>query len=262
MAKAAEEKVVTEKDVITTEPAPPPVVVDFAEDMGAGFENADSDSYAIPFLRILQAMSPQVKKSDAGYIKGAEEGHIFNTVTEEIIDGTKGILVIPCSYEHIYLLWAPGRAGLRGRLSIAEYTCCRKRNVTNDKGQTVEVDANGNVISDARQHYVLVIKDDGALEPALISMSSTQIKKSKKWMSMMTNIKTKGQTLPMFSQIYRLTVVADPPNDKGTWMGWKIEHVSQIQDRSQYDMAKAFMALIKAGKVSASDDGAGAEDNF
>ena len=55
----------------------------FAADAGSGFENADKDSYAIPFIKLLQSMSPQCKKSNGAYIQGAEEGMLFNTVTEE-----------------------------------------------------------------------------------------------------------------------------------------------------------------------------------
>ena len=51
------------------------------EEAGSGFEEATSDSYAVPFLQVLQSGSPQCKKSDGKYIKGAEEGMIFNTVT-------------------------------------------------------------------------------------------------------------------------------------------------------------------------------------
>lgn len=41
---------------------------------GTGLEEAGVGDYAIPFLRVLQSMSPQLKKSDGQYIQGAEEG--------------------------------------------------------------------------------------------------------------------------------------------------------------------------------------------
>ena len=228
-----------------------PAVIDFDADAGSGFEDADSSAYAIPFLRILQAMSPQIKKSDASYIKGAEEGDIFNTVSESVIKAEEGITIIPCAYEHIYLLWAPGRAGLRGRLSPDEYIKIEKRKIKNDKGQEVEVDMEGNIISDTRQHYVLIVHEDGNCEPALISMSSTQIKKSKKWMSLMQAIRHNGKPAPMFSQTYKVTTVTDPPNDKGTWMGWKIEHTGQVPSVDLYNEAKSFRQMVRSGAAKA-----------
>jgi len=35
---------------------------------GTGLEDTDSGDYAIPFIRVLQSNSPQLKKSDGKYI--------------------------------------------------------------------------------------------------------------------------------------------------------------------------------------------------
>ena len=40
----------------------------FAEDSGKGFEEVTQDDIQIPFLRILQQMSPQINKKEANYI--------------------------------------------------------------------------------------------------------------------------------------------------------------------------------------------------
>ena len=70
----------------------------FAGDAGRGLENVDKDCFAIPFLTILQSGSPQCKKSDGAYIKGAEEGMLFNTVTKDLYDETHRILFFPSSF--------------------------------------------------------------------------------------------------------------------------------------------------------------------
>jgi hypothetical protein len=77
----------------------------YVEDAGAGFEDADANAYAIPFLQILQSGSPQCKKSDGAYIKGAEEGMFYNTVTQELYDGDEGVVVIPCHYMQRFVEW-------------------------------------------------------------------------------------------------------------------------------------------------------------
>ena len=48
------------------------------EDAGTASENMTADDMLIPRLRILQSGSPQVKKSEGAYIKGAEEGCAYN----------------------------------------------------------------------------------------------------------------------------------------------------------------------------------------
>ena len=66
-----------------------------AQDAGQGLSEINMDTIQIPFLKILSSMSPQTKKQKKEYIEGAEEGMIFNTVTEELIDGAEGITVVP-----------------------------------------------------------------------------------------------------------------------------------------------------------------------
>ena len=58
-------------------------ILEFAGE-GATF---DSSEMQIPFIRILQAMSPQLKKREAEYIEGAEQGDMFNTVTGDKFKG-------------------------------------------------------------------------------------------------------------------------------------------------------------------------------
>jgi hypothetical protein len=47
---------------------------------GAAF---DSSEMQIPFVRVLQALSPQLNKKKPEYIEGAAQGDLFNTVTNE-----------------------------------------------------------------------------------------------------------------------------------------------------------------------------------
>ena len=77
----------------------------FEADALQGFQNMDQQDLALPFLRILGQLSPQVNKRDAKYIDSAEAGMIYNTVTNELYSGEKGINVIPCYYKREYVEW-------------------------------------------------------------------------------------------------------------------------------------------------------------
>jgi hypothetical protein len=113
----------------------------------------------------------------------------------------------------------------------------------------------------------MVINDDGIPEPALITMKSTQLKKSKKWNSMMMTTKLMGKngpyTPPMYSHVYRLSTVPES-NDKGKWFGWEISRIGPIEDMAQYAVAKEFAAQIGAGevKIKHHDEAAVAEENI
>ena len=89
-------------------------VDDMLKDANSGLENVTSEDLAIPFLRIIQAMSPQVNARDGKHIKGCEQGDIFNTVDNTLYKGADGVVVVPVAYKRTYLEWMPERKGLAG----------------------------------------------------------------------------------------------------------------------------------------------------
>ena len=123
---------------------------------------------------------------------------------------------------------------------------------------------NGNYIENTANHYVMVVNEAGIPEPALIVMKSTQLKKSRKWNSMMMSTKLMGKngpyTPPMYSHVYRLTTQAES-NDKGKWYGWEIEKVGPIEDMNQYQAAKAFAQQINSGEVKVKHESESGVDN-
>ena len=58
---------------------------------GEGFSEVTTSDLAIPFLRILANVSPQVNKREGAYVEGAEAGMIYNTVQNEVYDGVEGV---------------------------------------------------------------------------------------------------------------------------------------------------------------------------
>lgn len=54
---------------------------------------------ALPYIAVLQDMSPQVKRHEAAYIEGSEAGMFFDNAAEEVFEGRNvGIMVVPCYY--------------------------------------------------------------------------------------------------------------------------------------------------------------------
>jgi hypothetical protein len=98
----------------------------------------------------------------------------------------------------------------------------------------------------------MVVGTSGFPEPALITMKSTQLKKSRKWNSMMQSVKMSGKnglfTPPMYSQMYKLSTVAES-NDKGKWYGWEVERTGPVESADIYNAAKAFAQSVGAGDV-------------
>ena len=64
----------------------------FEDDAAKGLGNISQEDLALPFLKILGQLSPEVNKRDGKYVEGAEPGMIFNSVSGELYDGVKGIM--------------------------------------------------------------------------------------------------------------------------------------------------------------------------
>lgn len=234
----------------------------FLADAGSGFEEASASSYAIPFLQILQSGSPQCKKSDGAYIKGAEEGMFYNTVTQELYDGESGVTVIPCHFTNRFVEWKTRESG--GGFVAEHLPGTTQPTQKDDKGR--DILPNGNTLVDTRNHYVMICGADGTLTPALIAMSSTQMKKSKQWMSKMQGIKIKGPNgfvaAPMMSRKYKLTTVPES-NDKGSWFGFRVELVGLVEDEAEYRAAQEFAMAVRQGAVKVQvPSGEGTDSDF
>lgn len=215
-----------ETGLVTTGAAQVPADVSAAmeEKSGKGLEGTDQTCYAIPFLRILQGLSPQCTEGNAEFIEDAKPGMLFNTVSKELFDGKVGVLVVPAGFKKSLIQWASrdDGGGFRGE-HPAESDILTKT-TKNDKGQD-ELEA-GDIIVDTRSHYCLMAHPtSGALLPVVVAMSSTQVKKSKGWLTNMRSLTVEGKNgafnPPTYGQVYRLTTVPES-NSKGSWHGWKI----------------------------------------
>jgi hypothetical protein len=230
----------------------------FGNDLSKGFENMTQDDFALPFVRILGQLSPQVTQGDAKFIEDAKPGMIYNTVTNDLFDGKKGIKVIPCSYKKDYPEWndrgeGPG-APVAVHLPNSPVIATGKR-----EGSKIRL-PNGNYLEETASYYVMVETKTGAYTPALITMKSTQLNVSKKWNSMMKFIQLpdgKGGFAipPMHGVVYNLTSTLQK-NDKGSWYGWVVtqDRILDQNDKSLYLSAKDFRGNVSKGNVQTKAD--------
>ena len=213
-------------------------------DAHAGFENVNTTSLALPILKLLQNGSGEAQKRNQNYVEGAEPGMFLNTVTKKLYDGAKGIEVIPCHYKLEYQEWADFGTGSGRPENIFDANSDILSKTKNENGK--DRLENGNYIQTVGQHYVL-IREGNSTENALISMSSSQGKVSRKWNSMMMSITLDGKngpyTPPSFSHKYRLTSVLN--SGKGNqWYGYNVTKVGPIEEPALYERAKKFYTSL------------------
>ena len=222
----------------------------FEADANQGAQNITQDDLALPFLKVLGQLSPEVNTRNAKYVKDAQPGMILNTVSNELYDGAKGISVLPVFYKRQYIEWQDRGESKGAPVHIYEAGDDIPQ-TTRDKSNKDRL-ANGNYLENTASHYVIVLGDSPST--ALISMKATQLKISRKWNSMMMGIKLQGKngmfTPPTYSHIYTLKTV-QMSNDKGTWFGWDVSKDGPVKDRSVYDVAKQFALRVGKGEVVA-----------
>ena len=226
-----------------------PAEVMFEEDAGKGLGNISQQDLALPFLKVLVQLSPQVNKRDGKYVEGAEPGMIFNSVTGDLYDGVKGIDVIPAFYKLEYVEWKDRGEGLGAPVKVYDSSSDIMSSTKADANYRDRL-PNGNYIEKTASHFVMITGDSPST--ALISMTRTQLKISRKWNSMMSGIKLKGKnglyTPASYSHIYKLKTTP-MSNDKGNWFGWEVSKIGPVSNAGDYQQAKEFSANVSKGAV-------------
>ncbi len=171
------------------------------EEAGAGLENFTTEDMQIPFIRILQALSPQLNKQDSMYIKGAEQGDIFNTVSQTVYRADEGVLVVPCFFEKKFLEFGLRSSGGGFIRELASDD--RDIGLTTREG-AAEMLPSGNELVRTHQHVVMAMDYETQTgSPAILDMKKTQL------------------------------------NDQGSWYNYKIERVTETTKALETMMLEA-----------------------
>ena len=223
----------------------------FFQDAGLGFEDASKEAYSIPFLVLLQKMSSQCDKDSGEFVKGAEAGMFLNSSTGELYSDS--VQIVPCHYNRQLVEWVPRSegGGFRGTYNPEQLDLST---LNRDESGKFKM-SNGNQISDTRYHFVLLLTKSGP-RPMVLSLTSTQIKVSRNWMTAMRDQRTSDGRggmvkVPMMANIWKLSSVTQQ-NDKGSWKGVKVERERMLkfpEENDLYEMAKEFHHQIATGKA-------------
>lgn len=222
----------------------------YAADGGSGFENVNaSTDAAIPFIGILQSLSPQVKRGSASQILGAQEGDFYNNVTREVIKGV--ITVVPCAFKKVWVEWVPRESGGGFVQQHPDDSLLKTCSIDEKRNRVLP---NGNHLVETAYHFVLVKRVDGRLERAVISMTKTQLKHSRRWMTQMMEIQLRlpnGRVIqppPMYSHEYDFATFLEEKH-QNSWYSFKLTGLRIITEAEVYVRAKKFHAEVTSGSV-------------
>ena len=145
----------------------------FEADADKGSQNMTQDDLALPFLKVLGQLSPEVNKRDGKYVEGAEPGKIINTVSNELYEQ---INVLPVFYKRQYIEWQDRGTSVGAPVAIHEADSDIISQTTRGKDYKDRL-ANGNYLENTASHFVILMGSSPTT--ALISMKATQLKVSR-----------------------------------------------------------------------------------
>jgi len=212
-----------------------------ATDTAEGFEDITTLTMAIPFIRVLQTLSPQLNQKKPEYIAEAQEGMFFNTVTKEIYGPTIDVVVL--KFDRIFIEWLPERGGLVNYHSPehAEEKAINKDVFGGWKTKS------GNAL---QENYVYFILLEGKMQEgvAILSLASTQIKIAREWNRLMTtHIMENGRRALPFYLVWTLETEYRE-NDKGNWYTFKVRAKKYIT-KEQYEKVGTEKKLLPSRQV-------------
>lgn len=216
----------------------------------------DSSEMVIPFVRLAQSLSPQIKKNKPEFIEGLSVGDAYNNVTGEWWPGETGLVVIPCYQVTKYLEFVPRESG--GGF-VGEIKPSDPRIQSTDRVGSRELLPNGNELVKSDQHFCLILGEDGMFQPAVVDMKSTQLKVSRRWKTQIAMKKMRHPgtgrviTPPVYASMWRLRAVEES-NDKGDFYNWAVEPEGLVQSRDLLVEAKLFRDSVMLGVVKAAQE--------
>jgi hypothetical protein len=197
---------------------------DWMGDSNRGSEEVTINDLTIPRLSIIQDLSPQRKKNAAEYIEGAEEGMLFNTVTNQLY--TEPVLFVPVYFRMEWIVWKHRDHPLAG--------------------QVTEKDEPVLEIQDTAQHFGLLVDPNSPLDAIrtteiVISMSRSQLKPSRQLNS---QIRISGGD--RWERYYRLSAV-QVDGGRGEYYNWKVEQLGFVPE-DVYKRAEHLYESVKSGE--------------
>ena len=193
----------------------------------SGFEEMTSRDRIVPFLRVLQSGSAQVKKAKPEFIEGASEGQLCIVSDKKVFDGDEGLYIIPVYYNTRWNEWGANRGGLK-RVHDSETIMTQtqpKEENGKFKGNFL---SNGNQIVEHRNLYAMVLDlSNNLLQPVIISAAGSQSKYMKQLTHILFSMRRNG--IPL--QNHMVKVLSTPQsNDEGDWYVMNFHRLGTLVD--------------------------------
>lgn len=177
------------------------------EGQDTGFEGTDAQTFKTPFLKILQALSPELKQNDPKYNSNGKMGNFCNSATQEIYEELN---VVVLKVEHSLVVWRPNRGGFVGR-----YPKSREKEIVASQEGVQKWDVDGNNVVDTIEFYCINI--DNPTEIFVFPLSTASFKHGKTFATRLRLLTLDGKPVGVsWAGVWNISTVEES-NEKGSW---------------------------------------------
>jgi hypothetical protein len=197
-----------------------------------GSEEVTANDITLPRIEVLQALSPQLKKNEAVYIEGSEQGMIFNTISGELYGSS--VVVCPIMFQRQFILWQDRKLGGGFAGSFVTEVDAEMERDSKDKPDDYEV-------AEHHINYCLVLHENGEMDEAVLSWARTKLKASRR-----LNALVQMNPGDRYSRAYRLRAV-EASSPKGDYWTFDIQPMGYVP-KPIFDRAASIFNAIKGGE--------------
>jgi hypothetical protein len=204
-----------------------------------GLENIGREDTALPFLKVLQGLSPEVTRGSDKFIREAQTGMFINSLTGELWDGEAGIEVIRVYFDKKFIEWKPRKSGgglVRISATAEEGAAHKVKDIGNEDVDTT--------VDETHQVYCLVRGKYG-LYPVLFSAARTKLTFVRKWNAVAMGLRF-GEFAATDPTAAKLPPDATP---KSFAVVYTIGTVGTVKNGNSY-----FSPVIKAKRLARPDE--------
>jgi hypothetical protein len=225
-------------------------IFDYGEDAGKGYENQSKADLSMPFINLLQGLSPLVKDGKA------RAGDFYNTVTQQIWPRETGLLFVPGSTKQMFAEWVPRKqgGGFRGHHQVNDEVVLNAIKNAAKFGKYLTPE--GNNLNDTFYVYGALCTEDGIADSmCVIPFWSTKIRPYKAWNSRLRTFNMQhGNKIPLYANLVRLTS-KETKNSEGDFFIPELTSADPRgigysllgPDDERFQMAKACAQLVMSG---------------
>jgi hypothetical protein len=222
---------------------------DITKVSGQGTENLNTGS-SMPFIRILQDLSPQIKKTKEEYVQGAESGDLFFAKSKSILKQPTNI--IPVYTESVYTEWVPRSKG--GGL-VGTHPLTVVSNPKYEKGRERQYDEwlGENELKFTTYWFVLV-EIDGSYEQAIIPFTSSQLRVSRNLTSEINRFRYTDESYsnvvpPLYAQKWEMSSVLETNKNGDDYYNFKFSNPAALD----FEADEALLSQAADSYSSAAD---------